>query len=64
MAWIAHTTSDGKPCAKCSTCGSNAHPGNVGTDDACARCTLDAMPREAPLVLPKIDVARWVRINA
>jgi hypothetical protein len=61
--WISHTNRDGKPCAQCSTCGANAHPGLVGTDEDCARCVVDALPKEAPMVLPKIDLDRWVRIS-
>lgn len=60
--WIAHT-SNGQAVAKCAVCGSNSHPANVGTDEDCARCTMDAQPKMEPLELPKIDVTRWIRIT-
>ena len=50
MTWKAHTTQDGQTVAKCSTCGANAHIGNLhdeiaGEDAPCARCTLDEMAK-------------------
>jgi len=36
--WIAHTTAEGEPCAKCSVCGFNVRPERVGTDYECLSC--------------------------
>jgi hypothetical protein len=60
--WTPHTAHDGQPVAQCTVCGANAHPALVGTDEGCARCTLDAMSKAAQARMANLVQRRNVRL--
>ena len=68
MTWKAHTTRDGQTFAKCSTCGANAHIGNLhdeiaGEEAPCARCLLDEMARAEREVMKNLVTCRNIQIT-